>query len=438
MFAYYLQLGLRSLRKNPLLTALMVIAIGFGVAASMTTYSVFRATSNNPIPHKSSQLYVPQIDNWGPEDAERNKGEPPNAMSYIDATNLMREHKARRQTVLYPISVSIVPADANLQPFNETSYAAYGDTFAMFDIPFQYGGSWTAADDEARAAVVVIGRKLNEKLFHGANSVGRELNLDGRSYRITGVMNTWDPKPLFFDVVNTNGFDDATQVFIPFNRAIQIELGTNGNNNCNKSPDGDGWGPWILSECVWLQYWAELPDKDAAQTYLQYLNGYSAEQQRTGRFHWAPNVRLRNVTDWLDNQKVVPTESKVSLLVALGFLVICLVNTVGLLLAKFLRRAPEIGVRRALGASRKQIYLQFLIEAGAVGLAGGVLGLVLTWLGMFGISLAFDQQVAKLARLDVPLVLLTLLVAVLATIIAAFYPTWRAAQVQPAWQLKSN
>ena len=53
MFSYYVQLGLRSLRRNPVLTALMVMAIGFGVAASMITYSVFRAVSGNPIPEKS-------------------------------------------------------------------------------------------------------------------------------------------------------------------------------------------------------------------------------------------------------------------------------------------------------------------------------------------------------------------------------------------------
>ena len=78
MFAYYFQLGLRSLRRNPILTALMVMAIGFGVAASMTTYAVFRATSSNPIPQKSSQLYAVQVDNWGPEDSD--KGEPPQAL----------------------------------------------------------------------------------------------------------------------------------------------------------------------------------------------------------------------------------------------------------------------------------------------------------------------------------------------------------------------
>jgi putative ABC transport system permease protein len=437
MFAYYLQLGLRSLRKNPLLTLLMVLAIGCGVAASMTTYSVFRATSNNPIPQKSSQLYVPQIDNWGPEAQQDNKGEPPNAITYTDAINLMRDKRATRQTALFPAAMSIVPADPSMLPFRETSYAWYADAFPMFDIPFLYGHGWTADEDASHAAVAVIGKELNEKLFNGGNSVGKNINLNGRDYRIVGVAAKWNPEPVFYDVINTNGFDDPIEVFIPFTRAVEVQTTTNGNNNCSKDP-GKGWDAWIKSECVWLGYWAELPTTAQADAYRQYLNGYAAEQQRSGRFHWAPNTRLRNVTEWLEYQKVVPQEAKVSLLVSLGFLLICLVNTVGLLLAKFMKRSSEIGVRRALGATRKEIYLQFLIEAAAIGLAGGVVGLVLTGLGVMGISLVFEPDIAKLATLDGSLVLLTMLLAILATVLAAFYPTWRAAQVQPAWQLKSN
>ncbi len=99
---------------------------------------------------------------------------------------------------------------------------------------------------------------------------------------------------------------------------------------------------------------------------------------------------------------------------------------------------PEIGVRRALGASRKDIYAQFLIEAGTIGVAGGVLGLLLTGLGVLGVGLVFPEPIARLATLDPVLILLTLVVAIVASVVAAFYPTWRAAQVQPAWQLKSN
>jgi putative ABC transport system permease protein len=135
---------------------------------------------------------------------------------------------------------------------------------------------------------------------------------------------------------------------------------------------------------------------------------------------------------------VVPPESRVSLMVSLGFFLICLVNTVGLLLAKFMRRSGEIGVRRALGASRREIYTQFLIEAGTVGLAGGLLGLLLTAVGVAGVGLLFRPEIARLAHVDLSLVALTLAVAIAATVIAAFYPSWRAAHVQPAWHLRSN
>jgi putative ABC transport system permease protein len=93
MFKYYLQLGLRSLRRNPVLTALMVMAIGFGVASSMTTYTVFRAMSGDPIPWKSSKLFVPQIDPWGP--IHRPNGEPLGGMTYIDAVALDQRYSIR-------------------------------------------------------------------------------------------------------------------------------------------------------------------------------------------------------------------------------------------------------------------------------------------------------------------------------------------------------
>lgn len=435
MFSYYLQLGLRSLRRNPMLTALMVMAIGFGVAASMTTYSVFRATSRDPIPQKSDVLYNVQIDNWGPENTK--EGEPPPALSYKDATALLRAHKAKRQTVTYPIGVSVIPEDPSRLPMRQGAYATGADFFPMFDVPFLQGQAWSLDDDEKHADVAVISKSLNDKLFNGGSSVGKQLNLDGHLFRITGVIKDWAPQPLFFDVPNTSGFDDGASVYVPFNRAVDLKLPNNGNNNCVKDP-GEGWENYLRSECIWLSLWTELPSKSDAQSYREYLSGYAAEMQRSGRFSWAPNVRLRNVMDWLSVQKVVPRESQVSLLVSLGFLVICLVNTIGLLLAKFMRRAPEIGVRRALGASRLDIYAQFLIEAGTIGIAGGVLGLLLTGLGVLSVGLVFPEDIARLATLDPTLMLLTLVVAITASVVAAFYPTWRAAQVQPAWQLKSN
>jgi putative ABC transport system permease protein len=211
-----------------------------------------------------------------------------------------------------------------------------------------------------------------------------------------------------------------------------------GRNSCRGSLTFTTWQEYLQSNCVWITPWVELDGTAEVASYRRFLTSYAADQQHAGRFAWGPNVRLRDVMQWLDYEHVVPPESRISLVVALGFFLICLVNTIGLLLAKFMRRAGEIGVRRALGASRREIYAQYLIEAGTVGLAGGVLGLLLTALGVSGVGILFQPEIAKLARLDLSLVGLTFVVAILATVAAAFYPAWRAAHVQPAWQLKSS
>lgn len=442
MLTYYFDLALRSCRRSKALTALAVLLMGCGVATCMVTFAVFRAAAADPIPRKSHQLFVPQIDNFGP--AHNWKGEPPILLSYTDAQALLHARQARRQVLIYGSKWTVLPDDAQQQPFPQEGDAVSSDFFAMFDARFRYGGGWPADVDGQRAAVVVISSALNRKLFGGADSVGREINLDAHVYRIVGVLDDWEPRPRFFDVMSTfDAFGHPRQIYLPFSRAIDLHKATTGNFYCNTNtvdPDLPDWNSILHSECAWIAAWVELPARADVARYRDWLRSYAAEQQRLGRFDWPPNVRLSDVMQWLrqDSFNVIPKSSALSLIVSVSFLLICLVNVVGLMLARFMRRAPEIGVRRALGASRGAIYRQFLVEAAAIGLAGGLLGLLLTALGMAGIGKVFEPEIARLARLDASLFLLTVLVAVLVTLVAALYPTWRAAQVQPAWQLKSN
>jgi putative ABC transport system permease protein len=139
---------------------------------------------------------------------------------------------------------------------------------------------------------------------------------------------------------------------------------------------------------------------------------------------------------WLRNEQVVPDDVRLQAGLALGFLLICVVNTVGLLLAKCLRRSQEIGVRRALGATRRAIFAQFMVEAGIVGMAGGLLGLVFAELGLWCIRHQ-PAEYAGLAHLDVHMFLLTFLVALVASLIAGLLPAWRASGLAPGSQLKA-
>ena len=62
MIPYYFELALRSFRRSPGLTALMLLTIAIGVGACMTTLTVFHVLSSDPIPHKSEQLFNVQLD----------------------------------------------------------------------------------------------------------------------------------------------------------------------------------------------------------------------------------------------------------------------------------------------------------------------------------------------------------------------------------------
>ena len=133
----------------------------------------------------------------------------------------------------------------------------------------------------------------------------------------------------------------------------------------------------------------------------------------------------------------MPADVRLQLWLAFGFLLVCLVNTVGLLLAKCMRRAPEIGVRRALGASKRDIFGQFVIEAGVVGLAGGACGLLLA-LGGLWLVRQNPAKYAQLAHLDGSMLATTFVLALLASLLAGLLPAWRACGIRPALQLKSQ
>jgi putative ABC transport system permease protein len=438
MFAYYFNLALRSFARNKMLTALMVLAIALGIGASMTTLTVFHVLSGDPIPDKSSQLFYPQLDPAG-KDGYTPGEEPSEQMTRFDAEALLREHRGDRQAIMTGGSVGIEPLRTGMDPFYADARYTTADFFDMFGAPFQYGNGWSRTEDDKHDRVVVIARKLNDKLFGGANSVGKSLRLAQKDFRIVGVLDNWRPTPRFYDM-NSERYGELEQVFVPFTVSRDLDMDRNGSMDCwddkkdNDDPEGN---TGVNASCVWLQYWVELDTPAKAAAYKQYLTNYSDQQRANGRYQRPTNVRLRNVMAWLDYNKVVPGDVRLQLWLAFGFLLVCLLNTVGLLLAKFLRRSSEIGVRRALGASRRAIFAQCLVEAGTVGLAGGLLGLGLAMLGLWAVRQQ-PASYAELARLDPAMLLTTFLLAIVASLLAGLLPAWRACEVPPAIQLKSQ
>lgn len=436
MFAYYLDLALRSLKRSPGLTALMVLSIGIGVALAMTTWSLVHSLAGNPIPQKSARLFVPTVDMWGPAaHVKTGDREPPTLLDYATAQALLRDGRATYQSANYWISPTVVPSGRDQHPFNASGFAVTGQLFPMLDVPFRYGSGWSNADDAARAQVAVISSGLNDKLFGGRDSVGQTFAIGGRNFRVVGVLGNWNTQFAYYDVPAYGGYMvQPVGIFLPFNTAVAMRLPPGGSTDCFKQPAQPGFAGFLQSSCVWISYMAQLDTPAAARSYKEYLQGFARQ-----RFDWPPNVRLRDLMGWLDYLQVLPAGVLMLPLAGVGLLVVCLVDTIGLMLARFLRRSGEIGVRRALGAPRRAIHAQFMTEGALIGVAGGLAGVGFTALGVLWLRVKLPESwTAMVPHMDASLLAITVVGAIVATLLAALYPIWRAARVQPAWQVKSN
>ncbi len=437
MFRYYLKLGLLSIRANPALSALMVAAIAIGIGACMSIVTVRHVMSGNPIAHKNDVLYHVQLDNWNPDEPYEEPNEPPEQVTYLDATALHQAGRAMRQTISFKSDRVVQPEGDNARPFQQEVRATTADFFTMFDVPFAYGSGWDAVADQTEERVVVLSAEMNQRLYGGENSVGRMLTMNKEPYRVVGVLDEWRPIPTFYDL-NNNPYEGPEQIFLPFSLAISGEWSSSGNNSCWKPTGNGSYEAYLASECIWIQMWVELASAADKDTYLQFLNDYVEEQKSLGRFPREVNNRLSTPAEWLVNREVVDDTVNVLLSLAVLFLIVCLLNTIGLLLAKVIRRTSDISLRRALGASKSALFTQYVVEAGMIGVAGGLAGIGMTWLGLRGIENVFSEYdfIAYLVTMDWSMVFGAVLLAIVSALAAALYPTWRACSLSPASTLR--
>src|SRR6185437_6903943 len=422
------------------LTALMIVAIGVGIGASMTTLTVLHILSVNALPGRSAQIFFPQVD---PTPAGLyNPHHPLNMMDDSSAVDLWNARRADRQALVVQSPVKVSAPYADRPPLMLTLLATTSDFFPMFEVPFEYGGGWTAKDDRSRVRVAVISSDLNDKLFGGHNSVGETIRLRDSDVRVVGVLKPWRPHPLFYDVegsvtgnmVSMGYYGKPEDVFMPFFSALGVNDGNFSQFMC--------WGngparPGHLegSPCLWVSLWVQLGSAVKVVDYRTFLGNYARQQKALGRFA-NTDTRMLDLRQRLDFERVIPGNAKLQTWLALAFLAICLFNMVGLLLAKFLRRAAEIGVRRALGASRRTVFVQYLAESGMIGLTGGIGGWLLTLVGLW---LVRRQQMpyADLVHMDVSMFVITLVLAIATSLLAGALPALRASDVAPASQLRT-
>lgn len=437
MFGYYFSLAIRSLRGTPIMSALMIAAIAVGVGAAMTTLTLNYMMSRNALEHKDEVLYAVQLDNWDPNEAYDNLSEMPPQLTYKDAIALLRSDIPTRQVAMHRWGGTVSLEDSELRPFRAAVRVSSRDFFGLFDVPFLYGGTWNSDADSNSVQQIVLSKETNEKLFNGENSVGRSVNFNGEPFTVVGVVDHWQPSPKVHDL-NNDDFAESAEVFLPFGLHRRFEIYSWGNTQGWKNEGVNSYGDHLGSERTWAQYWVELETNQQLENYRDYLTGFIREQKNQGRFERPLKFGLSKPSEWLLLNEVLEDDNRVLGWLSLAFLLVCVINAVALLLAKFLRKAPEAGVRRALGASRGAVFSQHLVESGCIGLAGGLAGILLTLGGLGLIRQLTMGGLDRVASMDWLMVLAAIGLAILASLLAGLYPAWRISHTNPSIYLKTQ
>lgn len=442
----------RSLRSRPGLSALVIATMSIGIALLMTMQTTVYHQQRVPVPHISQERYVILTDSRPLSEEPITHSWQYPSLSWNDAQALLNMPvPAARQSINYTARAVLEADDPEVRPIWAEGSATDNTFFSLFDVPFEYGGPWSKDTTMSGEAVIVLSKDINDKLFGGTNSVGQVLTVKGVRTTIVGVLSDWRIKTVFYD----RGFSDREkhEMFVPLGFAIQSNFMRAGTMYCEQAErERVGYvrrgdiRPLMASDCGWINLWAEITSRQQADEYAGLLKQYVVEQQQYGRYpRQDPDVLVANLNELMVLRGTDDWASTL-LVMAYLFFIVCLVNTVGILLAKFLNHGKRVSLYRALGASKTYILQQHLLEVMFLGAMGGVLGLVLSYLGlelMFHIEMyqmdyhGDPQVVRQYFTLDWKMISVAISTAILSIIVAGLYPIWKICNIPPASQLKS-
>lgn len=447
MLRYSFELAVHGLRRFPKSTVLVVLTTALGLAACMTTLTLLHVLSADPLPGRSQNLYLAWVDtvlakpvNAGADAMALNgiKTHDYHDVKLADAQALLAAHRATRQAVVVDMVADEVSDDGSHAQNQQMVLATSSDFIPMFGVTLRHGRDWTLAEDAARAPVAVIDTDLAQKLFGTPDAVGRGVRLEHTLFRVVGVIQPYAPQPKFYALSGgAYSSDGEENLYVPYAAALDAGLAPYASDGCDASFKWDINTAIDPAHCASLGVWVQLDTPQQVAAYHAYLQDYVEQQKALGGFGKTPRSQLTGVADWLQQNGVVPDSARLNVWLAGSFLLLCMVNVAGLLSARFLRRSGDVGIRRALGAPRRAVFLQHVLESGLACLVGGMLALPLTLLGLWVLRQQ-SSDFSGLAHLDPAMFVALFALALAVGVLVGLLPAWRMSRVEPGLQVKGG
>ena len=393
-----LKFALRMLRKNPGFTAVAVLTLALGIGANTAIFSVVNAVLLRPLPYSDSNrlLAVSQTDR-----AAGTTGVP---VSFTKFTEISEQNKSLASVAaFYPYTPSLV---SEREPELVNGVRISADLFRVLGITPSLGRGFLPEEEAPGGHDVAI---LSDGFWHShfaadPGLLGKTLSLDGKRVTVVGILPASFHFPLQFP---------EPDVWLP--RVSESNFLT-----AQQIHSGAGY----LSVIARLRPGETL---SRAQAELSAIDGRYREQ--FGGFVDATKYSLAATS--LEESLVGPLRASLMvLLAAVGFvLLIACANVANLLLARATSRDREIGIRKALGATRARLLRQLLSESLLLAIGGGALGILLASTLMPVLRALSPGTVPRLAeaRIDAPVLLFSLLLCALTGVLFGLMPSLHAA-----------
>jgi putative ABC transport system permease protein len=427
MLSYNLMLAMHSFKRAPSLYLLVILTLSIGVGLLCANLALVNSMASDPIPEKSDKLFHVSMNTW-PDDQP--SVEPFHILRYREAITISTSDIPTNSAVFYASGVYARDSEsASLKRFDSNVRATTPGFFALTKAPFAYGSGFT----QSSGMNVVIGDELNQKIFAGKNSVGKVLELDGELLTIVGVLKPWFLRPLFYHATEGRAFSLTDDIYAPLETSIDLGWSIHARSSSSGSNRGVKFSR--DQNTFYLQAWVELESSAEQQAFQHYLDNYSQSLKDAGEHPLAIRNELRDVNAWLLEQNIVDQKVLAFTLASVLFLCVCIFNASSLLLSRFHSAKFEVGLRRAIGASNRDMLMQGLTESALLGMVAGVVSLLLSWF-FLRISTKFLPDLENLAVLEPKLLLLGMMLAIATAIASALYPLYRANRYTISAELK--